>query len=272
MLLSSGRWPWRCRRRSAGRAGAAGSARCVVAYALAEVVEGGAGGSTGDVVGVQGRHPVRRHVDRAGCSCCRRAAAGSEVVLALVVVLPKKLCMCDAPGRPGKTIGSSGSRWVNGQSARNSATRTIGPPGGGVVGARRRCRRPGTPRASSRTGWRAGAVHPDVAAGAGDVRGSGCRRCRWWWCRRWSRWCRRRRSGSGRRLAYAASQFSTTWLMVAVAPRSTWSHCGSLKALDQRVPVLPSTAARPVCRRSRPRRRWRGGPGTAGSPRRWPGR
>src|SRR5918992_239945 len=42
---------------------------------------------------------------------------------------------------------------------------------------------------------------------------------------------------------YAASQRSTIWLMVAVAPRSTWSHCGSLKALDQRVAVLPSTAA-----------------------------
>ncbi len=25
-------------------------------------------------------------------------------------------------------------------------------------------------------------------------------------------------------------------------PRSTWSHCGSLNALDQRVPVLPSVA------------------------------
>jgi hypothetical protein len=31
--------------------------------------------------------------------------------------------------------------------------------------------------------------------------------------------------------------------MDALAPRSTWSHCGSLKALDQRVVVLPSTAA-----------------------------
>src|SRR5262245_34534886 len=31
--------------------------------------------------------------------------------------------------------------------------------------------------------------------------------------------------------------------MVAVVPRSTWIHCGSLNALDQRVPVLPSTAA-----------------------------
>ena len=28
-----------------------------------------------------------------------------------------------------------------------------------------------------------------------------------------------------------------------MAPRSTWIHCGSLNALDQRVPVLPSTAA-----------------------------
>src|SRR5690349_2653429 len=43
-------------------------------------------------------------------------------------------------------------------------------------------------------------------------------------------------------VAYAVSQLRTTWLMVAVAPRSTWSHWGSLKALDQRVPVLPSTA------------------------------
>src|SRR5258708_40355735 len=43
--------------------------------------------------------------------------------------------------------------------------------------------------------------------------------------------------------ANAASQFSTTWLTVWVAPRSTASHCGSLNAEDQRVPVLPSTAA-----------------------------
>ncbi|GAA3422072.1 hypothetical protein GCM10018952_70900 [Streptosporangium vulgare] len=32
-------------------------------------------------------------------------------------------------------------------------------------------------------------------------------------------------------------------MMVALAPRSTWIHCGSLNALDQRVPALPSTAA-----------------------------
>jgi hypothetical protein len=43
-------------------------------------------------------------------------------------------------------------------------------------------------------------------------------------------------------LAYAASQFKTTWVTEALAPRSTCSHCGSLNALDHRVPVLPSTA------------------------------
>src|SRR5580693_7232935 len=31
--------------------------------------------------------------------------------------------------------------------------------------------------------------------------------------------------------------------MVWLEPRSTWSHCGSENALDQRVLVLPSTAA-----------------------------
>src|ERR1700743_2497452 len=40
----------------------------------------------------------------------------------------------------------------------------------------------------------------------------------------------------------AASQLSTTWLTDAVAPRSTWIHCGSVNALDQRVPGLPSVA------------------------------
>ena len=42
--------------------------------------------------------------------------------------------------------------------------------------------------------------------------------------------------------AKAASQLSTTRLTACDAPRSTWIHCGSLKALDQRVPLLPSTA------------------------------
>lgn len=51
-----------------------------------------------------------------------RSVVGAQVVRpfssearserALVVSLPKKLCMCEAPGRPGKTIGSSGARWV----------------------------------------------------------------------------------------------------------------------------------------------------------------
>src|SRR6266498_4470981 len=42
--------------------------------------------------------------------------------------------------------------------------------------------------------------------------------------------------------AYAASQLSWTPQTVAEPPRSTCSHCGSLNALDQRVPVFPSTA------------------------------
>jgi hypothetical protein len=43
-------------------------------------------------------------------------------------------------------------------------------------------------------------------------------------------------------VAYAASQTRITWSIVAVVPRSTWSHCGSLNWLDHRVPALPSTA------------------------------
>src|ERR1035437_9515231 len=43
-------------------------------------------------------------------------------------------------------------------------------------------------------------------------------------------------------VAYAVSQFSVTWQIDWVEPRSTSSHCGSEKALDQRVPRLPSTA------------------------------
>ena len=43
--------------------------------------------------------------------------------------------------------------------------------------------------------------------------------------------------------AYAPSQFRTTRLIAADEPRSTWIHCGSLNALDHRVPGLPSTAA-----------------------------
>src|ERR1039458_5330033 len=44
-------------------------------------------------------------------------------------------------------------------------------------------------------------------------------------------------------VAYAVSQFSVTWQIDWVEPRSTSSHCGSENALDQRVPRLPSTAA-----------------------------
>src|ERR1041384_6183662 len=64
------------------------------------------------------------------------------VVRALVERLPKKSCEWEAPGRFGRTIGSSGSRWLIGHSARNSATRTGAP-----------CAAPGTlstPAASAR--------------------------------------------------------------------------------------------------------------------------
>ena len=44
-------------------------------------------------------------------------------------------------------------------------------------------------------------------------------------------------------VAYAASQLRLTSQTLWLAPRSTSSHCGSENALDQRVPVLPSTAA-----------------------------
>ena len=36
------------------------------------------------------------------------ACSDARVVVALVVVLPMNVCECEAPGRPGKTIGSSG--------------------------------------------------------------------------------------------------------------------------------------------------------------------
>ena len=43
-------------------------------------------------------------------------------------------------------------------------------------------------------------------------------------------------------VAKAASQSRLAWQIDCVDPRSTSSHCGSEKALDQRVPVLPSVA------------------------------
>src|SRR5258708_3415218 len=44
-------------------------------------------------------------------------------------------------------------------------------------------------------------------------------------------------------LPYAVSHCNWTDVMVAVPPRSTRSHCGSLQVLPQRVVELPSTAA-----------------------------
>ena len=44
-------------------------------------------------------------------------------------------------------------------------------------------------------------------------------------------------------VAYAASQRMPTLQICCGEPRSTSSHCGSLDALDQRVPGSPSVAS-----------------------------
>jgi hypothetical protein len=43
-------------------------------------------------------------------------------------------------------------------------------------------------------------------------------------------------------VAKAASHARPTRQIVWLVPRSTWSHCGSANALDQRVALLPSVA------------------------------
>src|SRR5512147_1366000 len=43
--------------------------------------------------------------------------------------------------------------------------------------------------------------------------------------------------------AYAFSQLIAIRLTAVAAPRSTWNHCAAANALDQRVPLSPSTAA-----------------------------
>src|SRR3954451_19228263 len=48
------------------------------------------------------------------------ACNDASVVAAFVVVLPMNVCMCDAPGWLGLTIGSSGRSWLTAQSAWNS--------------------------------------------------------------------------------------------------------------------------------------------------------
>src|SRR5882757_5428264 len=148
---------------------------------------------------------------------------------------PKKLCMCEAPGRFGKTIGSSGSRWVYGHSARNSATRTIGPlavppytwnsnseaphwVARWVIRIRTYRPLPLTTRLCSPPApfvvvWIVVQLVALVEV--------------WIW----------------KPLAYAASQRSSTRLTACAEPRSTWSHWLSANELAQRVPLLPSTAA-----------------------------
>jgi len=44
--------------------------------------------------------------------CASRLASDER---AFVEVLPKNSCGCDAPGSPGRTIGSSGAKWLRRQ-------------------------------------------------------------------------------------------------------------------------------------------------------------
>jgi len=53
---------------------------------------------------------------------------------AFAVSLPKNTCMCEAPGWPGNTIGSSAPEWLYGHSTRNCGTRPCAPATG-VSGA-----------------------------------------------------------------------------------------------------------------------------------------
>src|SRR6188474_1035999 len=55
----------------------------------------------------------------------------SAVVFAFVPVLPKKVCRCERPGWPGKTIGSSNDMWAKAQMMRKAppvagATSSVG--------------------------------------------------------------------------------------------------------------------------------------------------
>src|SRR4029453_6408556 len=60
------------------------------------------------------------------------ANSDAPVVAALVLLLPQNVCRCEAPAMPGKTIGSSGRRWLILQEALNSGTRTL-PAGTGLA-------------------------------------------------------------------------------------------------------------------------------------------
>src|SRR5437879_4882861 len=69
-----------------------------------------------------------------GAQLVAPAFSDSNVLAALVEVLPRKVWLCDAPGRFGNTIGSSLAWWLTKQDAWNSGTRTA--LAGGVRGVR----------------------------------------------------------------------------------------------------------------------------------------
>ncbi len=146
----------------------------VVADALAKVVEGGPGGLHLAVAVVQGGHQYEER-SVSGEQEVRPFSSEARSEWAFVVSLPKKLCMWEAPGRPGKMIGSSGARWVYGHSARNSATRTTSAAARGATSAAPRSAAALPTLAWTRERARAAAASP--ATRVRQDRGDRVRRC-----------------------------------------------------------------------------------------------
>ena len=133
------------------------------------------------------------------------------------------------------SVGSTGVRTAAG--ARRWAA------GGGLsAGAGAAGEDPELPERVAVAGAPGGAVHPDVAAGAGDVQRLGAAGAGG------GRVDGRPGGAVGRGLDLEGLAVGALPLQRdladrrSCAPRSTWIHCGSLNWLDQRVPALPSTA------------------------------
>ena len=148
---------------------------------------------------------------------CTRCPAPSMLALLLLRVVLQLVVLAGARvDRPLRRVGlgAGGAVELVAEDQPGGRERRVGRHAPAAWSGCRRCRRPGTPTASSRRRWTAcGAVHPHVAAGAVDgerlleARAGGG-------ASRWSSRCRRRRRpGSGTRVAYAGSHCSTTWLI-----------------------------------------------------------
>ncbi len=91
------------------------------------------------------------------------SASRSLPVLVAVTLGPKNVCMCDAPGRFGKTIGSSGASPETEQSVWNSGTMVI-PAGTGFEATALYCA-----SAAFQAVWSTSTQPPGVAPGAAEV-------------------------------------------------------------------------------------------------------